>query len=63
MSDVSKALHAMIERRIMTGAYDLDGMPHKLRPEAKFVKPVRGGQKKVKKFWTNFRGLETVLQV
>lgn len=50
MSDVSKALHAMIERRVVTGAYDLDGTANKPRPEAKFVKPVRGGQKKVKKF-------------
>jgi len=50
MSDVSKALHALIERRIVTGAYDLDGIPNKPRPEAKFVKPVRGGKRKVKKF-------------
>ena len=37
----------MIERRVVTGAYDLDGMPNKPRPETKFIKNARGGKKRL----------------
>ena len=48
-SNFSKALHALMLRRVETRAYD--GIPENkstIRPEVKLVKP-RGGRRKCKK--------------